>query len=206
MIVILIGKCASGKDTLLKELTQNNAMNKIVSYTTRPKRVGEVNGIDYNFVSEQTFFELMQKGKFFQTRQYDTLDDTGTATVWYYGSELVNPESRVPYITIVDVQGARDYISAYGKENVFVVYVDASDDVRRRRAEVRGNFIESEWERRLQDDNDRFDLNNFRDIIDLTVLNEGDIRDSIFEIVYEYMNYTMSRYRIKNSEFGGILR
>lgn len=206
MIVILIGKSASGKDTLLKELTQNNAMNKIVSYTTRPKRVGEVNGIDYNFVSEQTFFELMQKGKFFQTRQYDTLDDTGTATVWHYGSELVNPESRVPYITIVDVQGAKDYISTYGKENVFVVYVDASDDVRRRRAEARGNFIECEWERRLQDDNDRFDLNNFRDIIDLTVLNEGDIRDSIFEIVYEYMNYTMSRYRIKNSELGGILR
>ena len=193
MIVLLIGKSASGKDAILKRLVSDGAMQKIVSYTTRPKRDGEMNGIDYNFVSEPMFMEIMRQDKFFQTRNYDTVDESGNGTVWHYGSELVNPESRVPYITIVDVQGARDYIDAYGKENVFAVYVDASDDVRRKRAESRGSFNEAEWDRRFADDNVKFDINSCKDIVDLTITNDGDIRDSIFEIVYEFMNYTMKK-------------
>lgn len=202
MIVLLIGKSASGKDAILKRLVSDGTMQKIVTYTTRPKRDGEVNGIDYNFVSEQTFFDMVQQGKFFETRNYNTIDISGNGTVWYYGSELMNSKTRVPYIAIVDVQGARDYIATYGKENVFVVYIDASDDTRYKRAIQRGSFNRAEWERRMKDDTDKFDINKCKDIVDLTVNNDGDIRDSIFEIVYEFMNYNVKKYR----NIGGILR
>lgn len=202
MIVLLIGKSASGKDAILKRLVSDGTMQKIITYTTRPKREGEVNGIDYNFVSEQTFFDMVQQGKFFETRNYNTIDISGNGTVWYYGSELMNSKTRVPYISIVDVQGARDYIATYGKENVFVVYIDASDDTRYKRAIQRGSFNQAEWERRMKDDTDKFDINKCKDIVDLTVNNDGDIRDSIFEIVYEFMNYNVKKYR----DIGGILR
>ncbi len=202
MIVLLIGKSASGKDAILKRLVSDGTMQKIVTYTTRPKRDGEVNGIDYNFVSEHTFFDMVQQGKFFETRNYNTIDVSGNGTVWYYGSKLMNSKTRVPYIAIVDVQGARDYITTYGKENVFVVYIDASDDTRSKRAIQRGSFNQAEWERRMKDDTDKFDINKCKDIVDLTVNNDGDIRDSIFEIVYEFMNYNVRKYR----DIGGILR
>lgn len=207
MILVLIGKSASGKDAILRRLVQDNIVQKIVSYTTRPRRKNEVNGIDYNFVTYQKFIEMLQNGEFFQTRQYHTkvnnIDD-----IWYYGSKPVNSESHVTFATIVDVQGAVDYSNYYGRDNLFVVYVDASDNIRRERAERRGSFDETEWVRRMEDDNKKFDINDVRNSlgIDLVVNNEGDIRDSLFEIIYEVYNYKMERYRIKNSELGGILR
>lgn len=197
MILILIGKSGSGKDTILKRLIDDRTVNKIVSYTTRPMRKGEVNGIDYNFVTESKFFEMMNEGKFFETRHYDT-QLNGNHDVWHYGSELICPESRIPYGAIVDVEGARDYIRTYGKENVFVVYVDVSDSVREQRARERGSFDETEWNRRLKDDNIKFDPSIINDISDLIVNNENDIRDTIFEIVYEFYNFTMNKYKCMN--------
>lgn len=50
MITLYIGKSAVGKDTLLKKQIEDG-VSPIISFTTRPMREGEVNGVDYNFVS-----------------------------------------------------------------------------------------------------------------------------------------------------------
>lgn len=52
--IILVGKAASGKDHMRKIL-QGRGFKYGVSYTTRPKREGEIDGEDYYFVSEQEF-------------------------------------------------------------------------------------------------------------------------------------------------------
>lgn len=203
MILILIGKSASGKDTILKRYLDDGFLHKIISYTTRPKRIGEVNGIDYNFVSDNQFDEMERQGKFFQTRTYNTFDGDKPC-VWKYGSDRVS-NKNIHYGAIMDVQGARDYIKEYGKENVFVVYVDAPKDLRKTRYMSRsggeGFSEEKEWSRRAADDDIKFSDNNIKDIVDLRVDNSGsDIRDVIFNISYSFYDYIMRKKPNKISE------
>ena len=46
-IIILIGESAVGKDTLCTYLVDNNGYERIVTYTTRPPRDNEIDGVDY---------------------------------------------------------------------------------------------------------------------------------------------------------------
>ena len=62
------GPSGVGKDTIIKELMKRFPMKfkKIPSYTTRPPRVGEVDGFTYNFIDEKTFFEKLESGDIFE--------------------------------------------------------------------------------------------------------------------------------------------
>ena len=54
-IVFIMGKSASGKDRIYRELSEDKALglNKITMYTTRPLRSGEAEGREYHFVDEK---------------------------------------------------------------------------------------------------------------------------------------------------------
>ena len=54
-VVAICGKSGSGKDTIMKEILKRypNSFKPIVSYTTRPRREYETEGIDYHFISKQ---------------------------------------------------------------------------------------------------------------------------------------------------------
>ncbi len=61
MLVVLSGPSGVGKDTLLKRLKERgHDFAFVVTMTTRPMREGEVEGIDYLFVSKSTFADMMQ--------------------------------------------------------------------------------------------------------------------------------------------------
>ena len=51
-MVILIGKSASGKDTVAKRLIKDYGYQKIVTWTTRPMRPGEKQDITYHYTSD----------------------------------------------------------------------------------------------------------------------------------------------------------
>ena len=50
MLLVICGKMCSGKDTIVKRLI-NKGFKKVVTYTTRPKRRGETDGVDYHYIS-----------------------------------------------------------------------------------------------------------------------------------------------------------
>ena len=56
-MLLLVGKMASGKDTLKKELI-NMGMESIVTYTTRPPRPDEINGISYHFITQTSHIDF----------------------------------------------------------------------------------------------------------------------------------------------------
>ena len=67
MMFILSSPSGAGKTTLTKKLAANNSNFKIsISYTTRKPRPNEVNGKDYNFVSNDEFNLLIKKKSFFE--------------------------------------------------------------------------------------------------------------------------------------------
>lgn len=80
-MLILLGKSCSGKTTIQKELVRLG-VSPIVTYTTRPKRENEVNGITYNFVSKDDFELLKEKGFFITTISYKVAN----GDTWMYGT------------------------------------------------------------------------------------------------------------------------
>jgi guanylate kinase len=67
LLFVLSGPSGVGKDTLLKELLKRDLrITKCVTYTTRPPRPGEVDGVDYKFLSLAEFEELKRNGAFLE--------------------------------------------------------------------------------------------------------------------------------------------
>ena len=157
MIRLYIGKSGAGKDYFLNKDVNSGKFKRIVSFTTRPPRPKETDGVDYVFLSKDEF----DKAEKMETRSYETEpSDDGIKETWYYGSPLLKDYILNDYVGVVDIAGAEKYITRYGKENVEIVYVEADDALRKERAESRGGFVLKEWNRRLEDDSVKFSPEN----------------------------------------------
>ena len=82
-MLILIGKTASGKDTISNKLISEYGYKKLITYTTRPIRKGEINDVTYHFVSDKEFKQKIKNNFFAEYKSYNT--EFGT---WYYGTAL----------------------------------------------------------------------------------------------------------------------
>ena len=71
----IMGKSASGKDTIYQRLLRNPefSLERLVIYTTRPIRDGELDGREYHFVTEEDFQKLKAAGKIIEDRGYETV-------------------------------------------------------------------------------------------------------------------------------------
>ena len=104
-LVILAGKSACGKDTVLRRLIElfPNKYTNVVSHTTRPIRPNERDGSDYYFVSEREIEAIPMV----ETRVYQTAYGE-----WVYGlSEeeiILKLNSGLIPIVILDLDGAMD--------------------------------------------------------------------------------------------------
>ena len=137
MFVILCGKSGSGKDAICKKLIEDG-YTPIISTTSRPKRDGEVDGVDYNFVDKDTFLQFIEHDFLIEYRSYNTLVDNVPDT-WYYGIlKQEFDQLGKNYVVILDIDGTRefkDYIErTKGPDHCKVFYIFASDDVRKLRA------------------------------------------------------------------------
>ena len=66
-LFVLAAPSGGGKTSLVKALLEREpGMRLSVSYTTRPPRPGETDGVDYHFVDEPTFMRLKDKGEFLE--------------------------------------------------------------------------------------------------------------------------------------------
>ena len=132
-----MGKSSSGKDTIFKELCENKALNlkPIISYTTRPKRTNETNGVEYNFITEQQLHEFKDEDKVIEVRRYDTVHGP-----WYYGTiddGQIEIDSNNRYIVIVTLEAYQSYKKYFGEEYIYPLYIDLDDGIRLERALAR---------------------------------------------------------------------
>lgn len=61
-IVVISGKTGVGKDTVINYLTEYHGFSRFPSLTTRPRRINEIDGIDYHFVLEKKFLAIKKSG------------------------------------------------------------------------------------------------------------------------------------------------
>ena len=80
-IYYIFGKSSSGKDTIYRRLLKMHpdSLRSVVLYTTRPKREGEKEGITYNYLSEEGYEDLKQRGLIIEERSYNTIHG-----IWRY--------------------------------------------------------------------------------------------------------------------------
>ena len=185
MLLILIGKSGSGKDAVMRELTAKHGFRRMVSTTTRPMRVGEQEGREYHYISKEQFLEGIARGEYLEYRSYDTLYN-GIADTWFYGSPKMQLNPAENSIAILDVQGAQDFISYYGKENCCVVEISVPNALREQRARERGSFSESEWQRRAADDDIKFAPERTENIINARIVNTNELDRTVEEVACEY--------------------
>lgn len=80
-VVALIGKAGAGKDSIQKATCEAHPLmfHPIVSCTTRPMREGEVEGVDYNFISLNEFTRKVLNGDMLEATEFRD---------WFYGTTL----------------------------------------------------------------------------------------------------------------------
>lgn len=131
-VFCIMGKSGSGKDTIFKEIIKDNSLNlkKIVGYTTRPKRVEENDGIEYNFIDDNMINKFIQKNKVIELRKYDTVNG-----IWYYGTMddgQINLQTN-SYIVISTLESYSSFKNYFGSNNVIPLYIDVDDGIRLQR-------------------------------------------------------------------------
>lgn len=142
MKTVIVGKGASGKDYLRKKMLQRGAKYG-VSYTTRPPRPGEKEGLDYLFTTEEHFSEMVKGGEMIEYQQFNG---------WYYGMTLdVFNECEV---MILNVEGLA-MLSPEIRNQCFVIFVDIDRETRIKRLGERQDMDDS-MQRRLEADDLQF--------------------------------------------------
>ncbi|MCQ2523180.1 MAG: guanylate kinase [Lachnospiraceae bacterium] len=132
-IVYIMGKSSSGKDTIFKNLVSDPSFDfkTIVSYTTRPIRESEKEGVEYHFVDEDEFLRLQALGKIVEERSYDTCHG-----LWRYftvdDGQFDLKEGN--YITIGTLESYKSVRKYFGKDMVIPVLIELDDGVRLQRA------------------------------------------------------------------------
>lgn len=126
--VIIMGKSSSGKDTIFRELLKLSKLKKIVPYTTRPIRTGEINGVDYFFVTD----EYLEKNKerIIESRTYDTVYGK-----WTYG-ELNDSQlsENTDCILVATPEAYKAFVNYFGLEKIVPIYIYLDEGERLQRA------------------------------------------------------------------------
>ena len=168
-LLVLSGTSGSGKTTVAQALLRDPRYARARTATTRPRRAGELDGVDYDFLTEDAFRSGLARGDFVEHAVvYGHLYGTPRANL---ASIL---ESGRNCVLVVDVQGVenlrRQAIEA------FTVFVTApSAEELRRRLERRGQDDPETIERRLQaaaeeqQEAEGFDLVLVNDVVEAAV-------------------------------------
>lgn len=144
-VFIISAPSGSGKSTLVHRLLQTVPnLTFSISYTTRPPRPAETNGVDYVFITREDFENRLARGEFLEYAEvfgnyYGTNRETFERAI-HEGRDLVLD---------IDVQGARQLKVAI-PEAISVFVLPPSREVLEQRLRARSQDSEEVIQRRLQ--------------------------------------------------------
>ena len=126
-MIVLAGASASGKTEVAKLLAKKYGIAKIITTTTREKRVGEVDKRDYFFVSKEEFERKIQAGDFVEYTLYN-----GNL----YGS--TKDQIADNKCVVIDPAGLRSYI-ALNNPSIVTFFLETDEETRKQRMLDRGD-------------------------------------------------------------------
>ena len=146
IIYCVLGISGTGKSTIAREVSKKLNIPIVVSYTSRPIRPNEQEGIDYHYVDNKHFDDNFDD--FIEMREYTVFD----GSVWKYGYKKsdLNTENG-HYLVVIDPGGYRSLKQYFGNELVKPILIDSRMDDVLNRINKRGDNPD-EIVRRINDD------------------------------------------------------
>lgn len=186
MRIFISGPSGVGKSSIISELLRRNkSLILSVSYTTRPKRAGEVDGKDYFFISRQAFEDMKERGVFLE---WAIVHDHfyGTSLPWVKAQE----NQGHSLLFDIDVQGV---MNIQKKEGIgcFIFIVPPNLEELSRRLQRRGTEISEDFALRLS--NASTELRCWRNY-DYLVVND------ILEVAINEVESIIHAYRCSRDE------
>ena len=148
---------------------------KLVTYTTREKRIAEKEGIDYNFISKEEFINRMNKNEFFEYVIYNSN---------YYGT--LKKDITDEKVVILEPSGFMAYKNSHMK-NIISFYLDTRDEIRKERMIKRGDNI-IKINERLTGDHLVFNRKNIDGVSYILNSNDLTVEELAIEIDNLYKN------------------
>ena len=149
-LIVLCGPAGVGKGTVLGRVREQHPQIWLsVSATTRKPRPGEVDGVNYFFMTEQEFLAKEDAGEFLETADVFGLAHYGTPVK----PVVEHLEQNIPVILEIDIQGARSVKQRAGKLGLDVMTVfiaPPSFEELKRRLVGRGTETPEQQAKRLE--------------------------------------------------------
>lgn len=187
MCLILMGKSTSGKDTIKNILIKKYGFHSIVTYTTRPMRPGEIDGVTYHYITADEFKQKIEDGFFAEHKTYLAKIDEDAYEKWYYGTaleDLQNADENT--VVILTPEGVRDILKYNLNMKVIWIYANQKTIDRRMDERVkRGQANPSENERRQIKDHKDFKVADC--LADKIVYNNYDY--DLDEVIQKVLGY-----------------
>lgn len=181
-LILVIGRSGAGKDSLIRHAKEvfKDVYNivSVPSYTDRPMRPGETDGVEHTFLTKEAFDDLMKRETMFG---YTKIGETGfryCSTV-----EMLNRLDGDTIFYTIDPNGYDYCLQFKDMFNLKVIYVTASEDIRRERANAR-NGDTNTWEKRKSDEDGQFNCFEVRKPWDAMITNDGELVEAENEFVF----------------------
>jgi len=179
-LVLVIGRSGSGKDTIVRAAQKHFGIPAIPSYTDRPKRECETEGVEHTFLTSEQFDDILTSENVFA---YTKIGETGyryCTTV-----KMLNALDGDTIFYIIDPKGYYYCKPLANEFNVKVAYIYADVDKRMERANTR-NGDDSAWVKRCEDEDEQFTEFEKQQPWDILVENNGDAQVAIDEFIEKF--------------------
>lgn len=192
-MICILGKSASGKNTIVDELIKKYNLKKIISYTSRNIQIGEKENFTYKYITKKDFIDKLNKGFF---AEYKTCD-VGYGSI-YYGiakEDLFFSKDSVCILPPDRFKVLKNNIKKSKKIKLDITsfYIECNETNRIKRLLNRGEKIDEILRKEKEEES------NFKDIefdVDFVIANNGllfieSIADMIFEAtIGKEINYS----------------
>ena len=126
-IIVLLGASATGKDTVAKHISEKYNIPMAISYTTRPMRSNETQGVEYYFISDDEMHEKFKNGEVIEHTSYYIQSED----VSYTYANVVEEFEKGDYVlTILNPHGLYQFNKSQYKDNLVSIMLNCDARVR----------------------------------------------------------------------------
>jgi len=170
-MIVLTGASASGKTVTALDLQKRHGLIKAITTTTREKRVGETDGVEYFFISKEEFQKRLAENRFVEHSLYN-----GN----YYGCGVDQISDNK--IVVLDPNGLHSFLKLKDK-NIVSFLLIADESTRKSRMVSRGDK-EANIKQRIENDVNDFSLEKIGKV-DFVINTENYTIEEVSDLIYK---------------------
>ena len=170
-MIVLTGASASGKTVTALDLQKRHGLVKAITTTTREKRIGETDGVEYFFISKDEFQRRLKENKFVEHSLYN-----GN----FYGCGIDQVSDNK--IVVLDPNGLHAFLKLNNK-NIVSFLLLADEKTRKERMKSRGDK-ETNIKQRIENDVNDFSLEKIGKV-DFVINTENYTIEEVSDLIYK---------------------